>query len=484
MLNKLNIYNKKRNFNITKEPVGKSKKKSKKLRFAVQHHIARKDHFDFRLEWDGTLKSWAVPKGPSYNPEDKRLAIQVEDHPFDYRNFEGVIPEGEYGAGTVMLWDEGFWEPINDPDKGLNSGYLLFNLIGKRLEGKWALVRMKENNWLLIKEKDGYSKDKSYVDKYKTSIRTELTMEDIKNGKKKKVIKKKSSDKIKAADKFILEKVDISNPDKIVYEESNISKKDIAVYYQKVYYRMEPYLRNRLISSIRCPDGINESCFFKKHLGIHNKGIGTLNVKNDKKEIEDFYYIKNISGLISEVQLNTIEFHIWGSTVKNIEKPDIFVFDLDPDEGLSIDKVRQGVKDLKSILDELSLISFLKTSGGKGYHIVVPVKPSVNWKKFRDFAKNIAKLMEAKWPDRYVSNVRKIKRKNKIFVDWIRNVKGATSIAPYSLRRKENATVSMPIKWSELDKVAPNEITMFDAVNRLKRKDPWNTFFDINQQLK
>lgn len=184
MKDKLIKYKSKRSFNRTEEPVGKIGRTYKKLKFVVQHHIATKDHYDFRLEWDGVLKSWAIPKGPSYNPIDKRLAIEVEDHPLDYRNFEGIIPKGEYGGGTVMLWDEGTWEPINDPKEGLIKGSLMFTLNGKRLKGKWALVRMKEDNWLLIKERDEYSKDVSYIDKFKTSIRTGFSMKRIEKNEK------------------------------------------------------------------------------------------------------------------------------------------------------------------------------------------------------------------------------------------------------------------------------------------------------------
>lgn len=294
----------------------------------------------------------------------------------------------------------------------------------------------------------------------------------------------KRKEKVKKNISNVIETVEITNPDKIIFDKQKITKKDIVLYYQKVYNRMFPYLKNRLISTIRCPEGINGECFFKKHLGIYNKGIGMVEVLNEKGEREDYYFIKDISGLIAEAQMNTIEFHIWGSTIKKLDKPDMLVFDLDPDEKLDLQKVRQGVRDLKSILDELSLISFLKTSGGKGYHIVIPIKPSINWDKFRQFAKNIAEIMETKWPGRYTSNVRKVNRKNKIFVDWIRNIKGATSVAPYSLRIKDKATVSMPIKWSELDKITPYEITMKEALKRMGRKDPWANFFKIKQELK
>ena len=285
-------------------------------------------------------------------------------------------------------------------------------------------------------------------------------------------------------EEIIIENVKISNPNKELFNKPKVTKKEIALYYQKIAKRMLPYLKTRIISTVRCPGGVNGECFYKKHIGEHNQGIKSVHIPNDNDNKEDYYYITNSSGLISEVQMNTIEFHIWGSQVNNINKPNMMVFDLDPDDKLDLNKVREGVKDLKSILDALSLTSFLKTSGGKGYHVVLPFKPSASWEKFSDFSKNIALLMEEKWPDKYVSNMRKKKRKNKIFIDYFRNKESSTSVAPYSLRAKKDATISMPIKWSELDKIAPNGITMSEAIRRLKNKDPWENFFKINQRIK
>lgn len=457
MTKSLNKYNQKRNFNKTNEPIGKISKKHKKLHFAVQHHLARKDHYDFRLELNGVLLSWAVPKGPSYNPKDKRLAIHVEDHPLSYRNFEGTIPKGEYGGGTVMLWDEGYYEPRENPNLTYQKGYLKFKLYGKRLKGNWTLQKFKEDNWLLIKEKDEY-KEFNDILEFNTSIKTNRTMDEITNEKEN-------------------YQIEISNPDKIIYEKPKVSKIDIVNYYEKVYPKMKPYLDKRIISTVRCPDGVKGNIFFKKHFEI-NKYLKRINIKNKNNKYEDYYYITDLDGLISEVQMNSIEFHTWGSKVNSINNPDIMVFDLDPDETLNINKVRQGVKDLKSILDEFNLKSYLKTSGGKGYHIVVPIPQKITWKKFRQIAKDIATLMEEKWPNKYTSNMRLNKRNKKIFIDWVRNTKGATSVAPYSLRIRDKATVSMPIKWSELDKIKPNEITIEKAIQRLNRKNPWADFFE------
>ena len=456
MTKKLEEYNKKRNFDKTHEPRGRKEKSSRKFRFVVQHHIARKDHYDLRLEWDGVLKSWAVPKGPSYNPKDKRLAVMVEDHPISYRNFEGIIPKGEYGAGTVMLWDYGTWEVLDGKKPDFKKGIIKFKLYGKRLKGLWTLVLMDEDNWLLIKDEDEFHLYNDILE-FNTSVKTGRTMAEI------------------AGEKTTIE---LTNPDKVIFKNPKVTKKDIFNYYEKVAERMLPYVENRLISTIRLPDGVGGTGtpFYKKHFENVGNYLGVKKLKGNYDARNDYYYIKDINGIMQEVQMNSYEFHIWGSKVDDVNHADILVFDLDPDENLSLSKLREGVKDLKKILDDYNLESFLKTSGGKGYHIVVPLRNKTTWKNARSIAKNIAKLMEATWPDKYTSNMKKSKRKGKIFIDWVRNIKGATSVAPYSIRLRKKATVSMPIKWSELDKIKPDEITIDKAIKRLKNIDPWEKF--------
>ncbi|SBW11190.1 DNA ligase D [uncultured Eubacteriales bacterium] len=810
MTEKLSAYNQKRNFDKTLEPEGETAGTEGALRFVIQHHMARSGHYDFRLEWEGVLLSWAVPKGPSYDTRDKRLAVQVEDHPLEYRNFEGKIPKGEYGGGTVMLWDEGTWEPLSDVREGLKGGSLKFILKGRRIKGKWALVRMKGKggdggeNWLLLKEKDGYANTGNGISEFNTSIRTGRTMVEIENGEDEKVIKNpfdridvqlaelvhtvpkdegwlyelkydgyriiafvegnsirlitrnkndytnrfrgiavslldwasgramvldgemvvadasgrtdfqalqnhlknsKSQDltyiifdlialdgvdlreqrltqrkemlqtlmkdapqnlrysrhvsgngeecfkaarelgmegivgkkadsiysgarngdwvklKCKKRQEFviggftlsdkktsgvsslllgvydgdklvyvgragtgfreldrkelekgfeslkrttspfkpapesrtnekitwlepelaaeiefaewtedgllrqtsfkglrtdkdpgevkkeqapaepeppssedlekpmetnsiIIEGIKITNPDKVIFDDPEITKGDVIRYYAQVSARMLPYVSHRILSIVRCPKGVSQSCFFKKHPGSSDKGIVTMPIFNSDGETEDYFYIEDVSGLISEAQMGTLEFHIWGSRAESLEKPDMMVFDLDPDEGMLLDTVRQGVRDIKEILSELSLTSYLKTSGGKGYHVVVPFQSGVSWDVFHDFAKRVAEVMEKKWPDRYTSNVRKAKRTDKIFIDWIRNGRGATSVAPYSIRARKGARVSMPIGWDELDAVAPGGVDMKDALSRMDGNDPWKDFFQSHQLLK
>jgi bifunctional non-homologous end joining protein LigD len=192
MLDRLKKYREKRDFTRTKEPAGKPVKSRKRLSYLIQKHAARRLHYDFRLEWNGALMSWAVPKGPSENPNDKRLAVHVEDHPVAYGGFEGTIPKGEYGGGTVMLWDRGWWEPHDDPDEAMRKGKLSFELHGERLKGNWALVRLRarskkdKDNWLLIKEKDevARTKGKLAVERETESVASGRGMEEIAEGKK------------------------------------------------------------------------------------------------------------------------------------------------------------------------------------------------------------------------------------------------------------------------------------------------------------
>ena len=207
----LDKYNKKRDFSKTKEPFGKLKKSNKKLKFVIQHHMARRDHYDLRLEYKGVYVSFAVPKGPSFNTKDKRLAVKVEDHPISYGTFEGVIPKGEYGAGTVMLFDKGYWEPLDVKNIDFEKGPVKFFLDGKRIKGGYSLVKFKEDNWLLIKEKDKYVSKKS-INSFKTSIKTGRTMKEIADGKKGETL--------------------ITSEDKIIFDKPKVTKGESANYYE------------------------------------------------------------------------------------------------------------------------------------------------------------------------------------------------------------------------------------------------------------
>lgn len=280
-------------------------------------------------------------------------------------------------------------------------------------------------------------------------------------------------------EKIKIEGVNISNPNRIVYEKEKIKKIDVVKYYQTISKYILPYVESRLLSVIRCHNGITDSCFIRKHTSNDNPHIK----KFDGGKDDEYFYLQNRIGIIEEAQMGTIEFHTWGSQIYKINNPDIMVFDLDPDENMPISRLRQGVRHLKDLLEDLNLVSFLKTSGGKGYHIVVPFSNCKDWETFYSFAKKVADLMEATYPNLYTANVRKAERKGKIFVDSLRNGKGATCVAPYSLRVKKGASISMPIAWENLSKIKPNQITIRNFSKYLT-PNPWQNFFKIKQTLK
>lgn len=437
---KLDLYNKKRDFLKTSEPIGTIKKSGKRLRFCVQHHKARKDHFDLRLEVNGTFISWTVPKGLSYKCSDKRLAIKVEDHPISYKNFEGVIPDGSYGAGIVQLFDVGYYDLIEYKENKIK-----FILYGERLKGLWSLNKMKDNNWLIRKDKD-YYEDYINLEDYTRSIKTNRLFKEIKNN-----------------DKTIKIKVSSGNK-KII---GNITKEDIFLYYEDIIKRMLPYVHNRIFSTMASPNGIKKDLFFKKHF---------LNKQGYLKNVGGYYKIIDGIGLLNEVNMNNYEFHINICNAYN-KLPNIMVFDFDPDDTLDIKILRNGVKYLKDILDELKLKSYLKTSGGKGYHVFVPINFKISKNKLFKMAKDIALVLENKYPNLFTTKISKKARLGKIFIDYYRNQTNASVIAPYSIRLRENAPISMPISWNDLDKIKPNEINIKNYKKYIKKKDPWKDFF-------
>ena len=271
--------------------------------------------------------------------------------------------------------------------------------------------------------------------------------------------------------------VKISNPDKILFPKDKITKLDVINYYVEVSKLMLPYVENRLLSVIRCHEGIKKKCFFKKHPSNDKDMVHSFMDKD-----EEYYYLTNQTELVYQAQMGTIEFHPWGSLVAKINKPNIMIFDLDPDDKLSLNKLRDAVKKVKSILDELNLKSFLKTSGGKGYHIVVPFSNTKNWKTFYEFSQKIALYAEQKWPEIFTTNIKKDQRKGKIFLDYLRNNRGSTCVAPYSIRAREHAPISMPISWEDLTKIKPNEVTINNYLNYIN--SGWKDFSKIKQELK
>ena len=829
----LATYNAKRDFAATAEPAGAIALESGNI-FMVQKHDATRLHWDFRLELDGVLKSWAVTRGPSPNPDDKRLAVRTEDHPLAYATFEGTIPKGQYGGGTVMLWDRGTWipHPGKDPRKTIEEGHLHFTLQGERMQGEWLMIRLKprgkerHENWLLRKvhdDHDGESGD--LVDRALTSVATGRTMAEIAAGKggarawqsnkgdtlntaevpapapaakaparrsvkkapmpgfiepqlatltdhvptgrewlhevkydgyrtlfaigggvakaytrtgldwshrfqpivdalarsvpgaalidgevvaldasgrpsfqalqaslkegsgtlayfafdllsvdgedltglgnlqrkerlaalmqgaeaplfysehvlgqgealfkrlcgegmegivskrvdapyrvgrrvqswakvkclrrqefvivgwtpsdkgrgfrslllglhgedgglvyagkvgtgfgqamieelmgsmapleqatatvqapraavrgahwikpklvaevafaeftdeqvlrhasflglredkpEQEVVREAPSsldepapDPAPAAPKKARAKppapkedsfgVVISNRERVIFPESGITKGQLADYYTALADPILEWLADRPVSLVRCPQGRAKHCFFQKHdAGSFGDAVKHVPIREKDGHDEPYLYLDDGKGILTCVQMGAIEFHGWGSKVADVEKPDRMVFDLDPDEGLGFTEVRQAAHQLRDVLGEMGLASWPMLSGGKGVHVVVPLDASRDWVAVKDFAHRFALAISEAHPKRFTANMKKVERTGRIFLDWLRNQRGATAILPYAARARANAPVAVPIGWDELDGIdTGGHFTIMDADALLKR---------------
>ncbi|MDI3471193.1 MAG: ATP-dependent DNA ligase clustered with Ku protein, LigD [Pseudolabrys sp.] len=860
----LKTYRSKRRFGVTSEPRGKAIRHNGHA-FVIQKHAATRLHYDLRLELDGVMKSWAVTRGPSLDPHDKRLAVEVEDHPIEYNKFEGTIPKGEYGGGTVMIWDRGTWEPDHDPHKGFEKGHLDFHLHGEKLTGGWHLVRMrrrpgeKRNNWLLIKAHDdaarsghgeaildldrsattgrtldeiaegapkrktaekkkaaktpgkavaGTAKSKpvrrkaaaltskravrrstpnskgvtrlpgfidpclatlsdkaldsdnwihelkfdgyrlqahidhgrvklltrkglNWTTKFKTIAEAlaklpcataivdgELVVEgpdgissfsllqqalkagddgkmiyyafdllhldgadlskkplDARKAALKKLLgrngktgpirysesiegkgtaihasacrmglegivsklrdapyrsgrgtdwlKTKCSDrqelviggyttstadarsvgalalgyyengdfvyagrtgtgfthafarelyrKLKAIERrtppfaavtseergkngatwveptlvaevdfhgwthdgrvrqasfqglredkkakdvvrerkqavvaartstaakrgpapartakkkdAVISGVHLTHPDRVYWDDAGVTKEALARYYEAIWPWMRPHVVDRVIAIVRCPEGASGQCFFQKHAtaGIDPKFLNMVREPDGDQAIA----IKNLDGLIALAQGGALEIHVRGSTVDRLEEANRVVFDLDPGPGVTWPALLEAAREVRDRLSDIGLESFVKTTGGKGLHVVLPVL-FAPWQDVKDFAHALAGAMEADSPGKFISSATKAKRDNRVFVDYLRNSREATAIAPYSTRARAGAPVAVPLTWTELSKLpASNHYTVLNIAQRLGRlrKDPWADIGKIKQHL-
>jgi len=822
----LDDYRRKRDFRRTPEPKGakqaKRSKRAKALQFVVQMHAARRLHFDFRLELDGTLKSWAVPKGPSLVAGAKRMAVQVEDHPLEYGTFEGVIPAGEYGGGTVLVWDRGYWEPEGDPQAALEKGDLKFTLKGEKLRGRWHLVRMKPRPedrgkaaWLLMKGRDAEARrgaageitarapasvlsgreideiardaDRTWsigkgerdapaigapgdpsalpgakkaklprdarpqlatavvaaptgdewvheikLDGYRVLCRIEkgrariftrngndwtarfggiaralekLPIEDAlldgeavvmdargisrfqalqnaldRNGAgiqlhlfdlvhldgwdvgeaplldRKRLLRQlvargpggatirvtgelrgrgpevlaeaakagvegivsKRADapyrpgrsrawlklkcqkrqefavvgwtdpqgsrvgfgalllgahdaagalrycgkvgtgfdgamlrrlhaKLRAspakkppvvdperaergahwvAPKLVAEVeftewtddgrvrhpafvglredktpaevtieveqpaapaadppplrnevagVRLSNPDRVYWPDVGVTKSELAQYYEAVAERVLPGLALRPLSMVRCPTGIDGEIFYQK---AANQTVPANVARVEVSRGERYAMVTDLASLVALVQIAVLEFHVWGARADQLDRPDLLIFDLDPDPAVPWRRVADTALVLRALLADFELVPFLRSTGGKGLHVVVPLVRRSSWDEVKGFARGLASQLAHEKPEHYTVVASKQRRAGKIYLDFLRNAREATAIASYSTRARPGAPVAMPLFWEEIEKRSePLRFTIRDAIHRAtKERDPWRRF--------
>ncbi len=275
-----------------------------------------------------------------------------------------------------------------------------------------------------------------------------------------------------------------THPDRMLWPAEGVTKQGLGDYYTAIADRIMPHLAGRPLSLVRCPGGVAAQCFFAKHEWA---GLGDAVRRVGVPEGEPLLSIETLAGLLELVQGNVLEIHPWGSQIADIERPDRLIFDLDPDEGVSWTAVIDAAREVRERLKrERKLESFVKTSGGKGLHVVVPLVPSIDWDAAKSICKGLADAMNADSPTRYVSNMAKRARKDKIFVDYLRNARGATAVAPYSTRAKAGAAVSTPLAWDELsDAIKSDHFRLSNIERRIAsmRSDPWAEFFGVKQRL-
>ncbi len=280
--------------------------------------------------------------------------------------------------------------------------------------------------------------------------------------------------------------VALSHPDKVLYADNGVTKHDLAHYYEQVAERMLPHVRDRLLSLVRCPAGSGKTCFFQKHPGEGNSPrLIRVDVEEHGKT-EHYLAIDDVGGLVALVQMAVLEIHCWGSKRDDPDKPDRLVIDLDPDPGVAWKQIAEAVRDVRQVLEALDLESFVKTSGGKGLHVVTPLRRGSSWAEVKSFSKAVAEHLAMAAPEKYVSTMSKAARRGRIYIDYLRNDRGATAIAPYSTRARAGATVSMPLAWDELTaRMRPDHFNIRNAITRLNRlaRDPWAAMFKTRQSI-
>ncbi|HET7457826.1 MAG TPA: DNA polymerase ligase N-terminal domain-containing protein [Gemmatimonadaceae bacterium] len=461
--------------------------------FVIQKHAASHLHFDFRLEIGGTMKSWAVPKGPSLDPAVKRLAMQVEDHPVSYNTFEGTIPAGQYGGGTVMLWDRGTFEPTDGGGdaslrRGHESGRLDFVLHGERLHGAWSLVRTRGHGggkpqWLLMKRTDDAARPGSdVVEEETTSVASGRTMEEIGgSGKREAGSGKRAPSTRRGAPPTSkstarpTKRVTVSPPsasvrasrlplpaypffeftnlEKIFFPDDGYTKGDLLSYYAGMAKYVLPVIADRPLVLRRFPSGIAGKAFYQHNVPDAPAGVRTAPIDVDGDgDVAHHLVGGDLATLLYSIQLGAVSVDPFHARVGSLDTPDYTIIDLDPGPKAPFARVVDVARRVKAELDSLGLLGTLKTSGATGLHVYLPLPPGTSGEAALLLAQIVATRVTAAMPkEATVERAVKARPASSVYVDYLQNILGKTVAGAYAVRARPGATVSTPLEWEELD---------------------------------
>ena len=500
-----------RDFASTPEPAGRVHvNESGRLRFAIQRHRATRLHYDVRLEVDGVLVSWAVPKGPSLDPKRRSLAVKVEDHPFTYGWFEGVIPSG-YGKGDVILWDDGWWEPDpgyeqDDPQTCIDNGEIKVVLHGHKVRGRFVLVRTNDDQWLMIHKRDDDAVEGWDAEQHPHSVLTGRTNDEV-------VAKKlprwptPTKAQVRALDELPDKKgtwtidglsgpveLQLTNLDKVFMPgregDAPITKRDIIRYYAQIAPWIAPYVVGRPINLNRFPDGIvgAKRGFWHKAVPEHAPDFVRRwpNPRASEDETRDYLLLDGAPSLVWAANFAGIEIHPWTSTAANPDEPSYALIDIDPGPKTTWAETVALASMFRVAVQQLDIVACAKVTGQRGIQIWIPIAPGYTFEDTSRWVEALSRTVGRVYPELVSWSWRKDDRKGLARLDYTQNQVNKTLVAPFSMRPAPGAPVSMPIEWDELDDpdLRPDRWTIRDAIDRLERVgDPFAALFDVTQRL-
>jgi bifunctional non-homologous end joining protein LigD len=510
---KLSTYRRKRDFAKTPEPAGRRDAASDghRRRFVVQKHRARRLHYDFRLEVDGVLVSWAVPKGPTLDPNVKRGAYHVEDHPMEYIDFEGVIPSGQYGGGDVTVWDAGTWEPhkVRDPARAIRSGELHFDLYGEKLHGRFVLVRTSEpgdkENWLMLHKHDEFAEDGWDAEDHPQSVLTGRTNDEVKSDPdrlwrsdlpaarasvplKAEAVEGPTEDELAELDALpktggawtvFGRELRVTNLDKVLFpprtkREKPVTKREFLRYSAQIAPILLPYLTRRAINLHRYPNGADTKGFWHKEVPSHAPDWLPRwdNPEADPGETHTYLVGDEPAALVWAANFGALEWHPWTSQVDAPHQPTYALVDLDPGNTTKWADLLKLARLHRTAFDHLGVVARPKVTGRRGIQIWIPIERGPDFGEVRAWVEQLSAAIGDVVPELISWKWQVEERGGRARLDYTQNAINKTLVAPYSPRPAPGAPVSAPIEWDELDdrKLRPDRWTIRTILDRIADK--------------